>query len=95
MNRSWHPTSYSVQARNMCNSWIEGINNGYLLIDEVLYKVRVSYRQPLVKERALRRFTRLVKAGKVHNNLEKYKENYPNWQEHREKMAQSRWGLDI
>ena len=95
--RTWHPASYSEQAREMSNNWIEAVNEGYLLIDEVLYKVRVSYRQPLVKERAYRRFLRYVRAGKVKENFELYQQHYPNseWKEIRERMARSNWGGDF
>ena len=94
--RTWHPASYSEQARELCDKWVEGVNEGWLLLDEVLYKVRASYRQPLVKERAWRRFNRLVRAGKVHENFELYTQRHSNdeWKEIRERMHRTNWGLD-
>ena len=94
MNYNYHPKSWSVQARRMGNSLIESVNEGYILLDEVAYKVRISSQAPIIKERALKRFVRALRAGKVHENFEMYKQHYGNWEYHRQRIIESNWGLN-
>lgn len=74
--RTYHPASWSVQARRMCDNQIEQINAGYTTIDRAVYFFSNSYRAPIIRQRAAKRFGRLVRAGKIHENIEAFRSHW-------------------
>ena len=75
--RTWHPQSWSQQARNLSNNVIESVNTGYKTIKEATNFFSHSYRAPLICYRAAKRFGRKVREGKVHENLTEYYKHFP------------------
>lgn len=75
--KTWHPESWSKQARNMSNDMIESINVGYETIEGAINFFSRSYRAPLIRYRAAKRFGRKVREGKVHENLTEYYKHFP------------------
>lgn len=73
---TYHPKSWSQQAREMSNSEIWSVNNGWQTIEGAIRFFSTSYRHPLIRERAAKHFGRMIRAGKVHENLEAYYKNY-------------------
>lgn len=63
--RSYHPESWSMQARKMCDNQIEMVEAGYATIDEAIHFFSTSYRHPLIRHRAAKRFGRMLRAGKI------------------------------
>jgi len=63
--RSYHPESWSAQARKMCDNQIEMVEAGYATIDEAIHFFSISYRHPLIRHRAAKRFGRMLRAGKI------------------------------
>ncbi len=63
--RSYHPESWSAQARKMCDNQIEMVEAGYCTIDEAIHFFSTSYRHSLIRHRAAKRFGRMLKAGKI------------------------------
>ena len=94
MKYNYHAESWSVQARRIGDALIQGVNEGYMLLDEVIYKIRISSQAPIVKERALKRFMRAFQNGKVQENFSAYKYHYTDWEDHRQRIIESYWGLD-
>ena len=68
--RTWRPESWSQQARNMSDGVIRNVNNGYWSIDEAVRFFQVSYRHPLIRMRAAKRFGYYLKHGKIHESAE-------------------------
>ena len=75
--KTWHPESWSQQARNMSNNMIESVNVGYETIEGAIHFFSHSYRAPLIRHRAAKRFGRKVREGKVHENLVEYYKHFP------------------
>lgn len=75
--RTWRSASWSQQAREMCDKQIEYINGGHAFIEDALHLFSNSYRAPIIRGRAAKRFGRLMRAGKVKENVGAYIENYP------------------
>ena len=75
--KTWRPASWSQQAREMCNKQIEYINSGHAFIEDALHLFSNSYRASIITGRAAKRFGRLMRAGKVKENMEEYIKNYP------------------
>lgn len=75
--RIWRPLSWSQQARKMCDLQVEYVNYGHSFIENSLSLFSNSYRAPIIRQRAAKRFGKLVRAGKVKENLEAYIKNYP------------------
>ena len=75
--KTWHPESWSKQARNMSSDMIESINVGYETIEGAISFFSRSYRAPIIRYRAAKRFGRKVREGKVHENLAKYYKHFP------------------
>lgn len=63
--KNYRPKSWSVQAREMCDKQVEAIAHGYQTIEGAIAFFAISYRAPIIRYRAVTRFMRLVKAGKV------------------------------
>lgn len=82
LHYSYHAKSYSKQARELSNIVINNINSGYWCIEQAFRIFYLSYRHPIVRFRALNRFKRYVREGKVHEkstaikNWQLYKNNY-------------------
>lgn len=70
--RAYHPKSWSQQAREMCDRQIEQINSGWQTINGAVKFFSQSYRAEIIKNRTAKRFGRMVKAGKFHEDLEAY-----------------------
>lgn len=75
--KTWRPASWSQQAREMCDKQIEYINGGHAFIEDALHLFSNSYRAPIIRGRAAKRFGRLLRAGKVKENMAEYVKNYP------------------
>lgn len=75
--KTWRPTSWSQQAREMCDRQVEMINAGHGFIEDALHLFGNSYRAPIITGRAAKRFGRLMRAGKVKENIGEYIKNYP------------------
>lgn len=75
--RSWYPPSWSEQAREMCDKQVDYIDAGMTTIDNAFYLFSISYRAPIIRLRAAKRFARLLKQGKV-------KENYASAEKRKE-----------
>ena len=70
--RTYHPESWSQQAREMCDKQVRQINSGWQTIDGTVKFFSQSYRAEIIRCRAAKRFGRMVRAGKVHEDLEAY-----------------------
>lgn len=75
-HRTYHPESWSAQARRMCDQQIEYVNSGWTTIDRVIHFFSTSYRNDLITRRAAKRFGRMVRAGKVHEDLETFRTHW-------------------
>lgn len=67
--RSYRPASWSTQARLMCDKQLYYIAKGTKTIEEGAETIRNSYRHPLIKQRAIKRFGRKVKNNDFNYNL--------------------------
>lgn len=63
--RTWRPESWSQQARWLADQKIYGVESGYASIEQTMKWFSLSYRAPIIRHRAAKRFGRLVRAGKV------------------------------
>ena len=61
--RSYRPASYSQQARKLCDKQILYIKSGLTTIEEAEEILFNTYRSPLVKQRAIKRFGRKIRKG--------------------------------
>lgn len=75
--KTWHPESWSQQARNLSNNVIESVNTGYKTIKEATDFFSHSYRAPLIRYRAAKRFGHKVREGKIHENFTEYYKHFP------------------
>lgn len=75
--KTWHPESWSQQARNLSNDVIESVNKGYRTIKEATNFFSHSYRAPIIRYRAAKHFGRKIREGKVHENLTEYYKYFP------------------
>ena len=64
--RTYHPASWSSQARELCANIIISAEYGYITIDDAFLWFGKSYRAPLIRRRAAKRFGRLWRSGKIH-----------------------------
>ena len=71
--RTYHPKSWSQQAREMCDRQVAQINAGWSTIENATKFFSNSYRHHLIRERAAKRFGRLCRQGKVHEDLDAYR----------------------
>ena len=76
--RTYHPDSWSRQARDMSNWKIWSVNHGWDTIEGAVRFFGTSYRHPLIRNRAAKHFGRQVRARKVHDNLEEYYKHFPD-----------------
>lgn len=74
---TYHPKSWSQQAREMSYQAIESIEAGWNTIETTRKYFSNSYRHPLIRNRAAKHFGRMVRAGKVHEDLEKFYKHFP------------------
>ena len=61
----------------MCDLQVAYVNSGNALIEDTLRFFSTSYRAPIITGRAAKRFGRLMRAGKVKENIGEYIKNYP------------------
>lgn len=66
---TYHPSSWSEQARRLCDEKVIMINNGWSTIERAEHFFHVSSRHWRIRQRAAKRFGRLVRAGKVHEQI--------------------------
>lgn len=77
---SYHAKSYSAYARELCDRAIDNVNCGAWCVEQAVRFFILSYRCSCVRLRALNRFKRYLKNGKIHEHPEsilawnKYKE---------------------
>ena len=62
----------------MCDLQVAYVNSGNALIEDALRFFSTSYRAPIIRGRAAKRFGRLMRAGKVKENIGAYIKNYPS-----------------
>ena len=62
----------------MCDDEIWSVNNGWSTIEGAIHFFSNSYRAPIIRQRAAKRFGRYVHAGKVKNNWEEYYKHFPD-----------------
>lgn len=70
LHYSYHAESYSTQARELCDRAIGNVNSGTWCYEQAIRFFSLSYRCALIRFRALNRFKRYVKAGKIHEHAE-------------------------
>ncbi len=75
--KAYNSRSWSQQARTMCDGQIMNINDGWQTINGAIKFFSESYRPDIIRNRAAKRFGRMVKAGKVCENLEIYFQHFP------------------
>ena len=75
--RTYHPESWSYQAREMCDRQIASINTGWQTIIGASEFFSSSYRHFMITTRAAKRFGRAVRMGNVHENITLYNKHYP------------------
>ena len=61
--KTYRPTSYSQQARKLCDKQILYIKSNLTTIEEAEEILFNTYRSPLVKQRAIKRFGRKIRKG--------------------------------
>ena len=61
--RTYRPPSYSQQARKLCDKQILYIKSNLTTIKEAREILFNTYRSPLVKQRAIKRFGRKIRKG--------------------------------
>ena len=76
MKINFRPPSWSAQARAMCDKQIELINNGYGTIQGAKNLFNISYRAEIIKYRAVKRFGRKYRAGKIQERPDLLKERF-------------------
>lgn len=67
---SYHPESYSEQARELSNRAIDNVNCGAWCLEQAFRFFVLSYRCERIRFRALRRFMRYVNNGKIQEHPE-------------------------
>ena len=70
LHYAYRPDSYSMQARALCDRAIDNVNHGMWCLEQAFRFFNLSYRCARIRFRALRRFNRYVKCGKVHETDE-------------------------
>lgn len=75
--KAYYPDSWSEQARRLANREVESVEAGWQTIKGAYEFFSRSYRHPLIRGRAAKRFGRLVRAGKVKEDLEEYYRHFP------------------
>jgi len=74
MTLHYYPTSWSQKARTLCDSQINLINHGLETKAGAMRVFSSALMGPeIVRNRAVKRFRRMQKKGKVHENLELFK----------------------
>ena len=63
--KTFRPKSWSKSAREMCDNQIAMIHAGWQTVNDAKEFFSNSYRHPLIKQRAAKRFGRLLRKGKV------------------------------
>jgi hypothetical protein len=85
MKNYYYPVSWSERARKMCDAQVRLINLGLETKAGVLrFFSDYSCCSKIVSRRAMKRFHRLDKKGKIHESLELFKQNCPIDAEQRE-----------
>lgn len=67
--RNFHPESWSAQARELGDKAINNVNSGYWSEEQAKRFFNLSYRAPLIRYRAAKRYCRAVRTGKVQESL--------------------------
>lgn len=75
---TYHAKSWSRQAREICDGQIMNIEDGWQTINGAIKFFSESYRADIIRYRAAKRFGRMVRAGKVHENPELFSQHFPN-----------------
>lgn len=98
MSKQYHPASYSVQARELSDRFIENVNSGHYCIEQVIRFFQMGNLHKknhwnLIEWRALKRFLRAVHMGKAKENTQAkwYWENYKK-QTH---LKEQEWELQM
>ena len=75
--RNYHPKSWSQQAREMSYQAIKSIEAGWNTIETTKEYFSNSYCHPLIRNRAAKHYGRMIRTGKVHENLTEYYKHFP------------------
>ena len=79
---TYHPESWSKQARKLSNRALVNVNCGYWCIEQAQRFFVLSYRHRMIRERAAKRFGWALRHGRVHEipssvtKWKKYKEEH-------------------
>ena len=77
MKYTYHPKSWSQQARELSNKIIENINAGEWSVEYGFFWLRfVSYRHIVVRRRAIARLRRYFVQGKLHETVKAITNGY-------------------
>lgn len=63
--RTYHPRSWSRQARELSWREIHSVNGGYCTLNEAINFFSKSYRAPIIRYRAAKHFGRKVRENRV------------------------------
>ena len=62
---AYREESWSDKARYVCDNQIKLVKAGKKTVEEAQYFFHMSYKHPLIRQRAAKRFGKKLKAGKV------------------------------
>ena len=68
--------SWSKNARKIVDVQVEYVNDGWALIYEVENFISAMEENPIIKQRVAKRFGRMVRSGKVKDNIDLYNYHY-------------------
>ena len=68
--------SWSKNARKIVDMQMEYVNDGWALIHEVENFISTMEENPIIKQRVAKRFGRMVRSGKVKDNIDLYNYHY-------------------
>lgn len=68
--------SWSKNARKIADMQVEYVNDGWALIHEVENFIPTMEENPIIKQRVAKRFGRMVRSGKVKDNIDLYNYHY-------------------
>lgn len=71
-----HTISWSDRAREIADMQAEYVNSGWATISDVIKLLNNLEENPLIKNKAAKRFGKLVRAGKVIENIELYNSRF-------------------
>lgn len=71
-----HTISWSKRAREIADMQAEYVEDGWALIHDVTNFIPTMEENPIIKQRVAKRFGRMVRSGKVKDNIDLYNYHY-------------------